>query len=126
MSPSRIRTHGFREHANADIELGRHFIEHRLHNRGHARHHDYIADLEAKCPRHLVEDEIRTLGMRVMRRRAPRSSRRGRLQPFVQDGATPGQSRMGRRVVEKKNAAHPRPRRCPKKKFDAKIHAAVV
>jgi hypothetical protein len=45
---ARIRAHGFREHANADLELGRHLTEHRLHNRGHASHHDYIADPEAR------------------------------------------------------------------------------
>jgi hypothetical protein len=43
-----IRAHGFREHANADLELRRHLIKHRLHDRGHARHHDYIADPEAR------------------------------------------------------------------------------
>jgi hypothetical protein len=36
----------------------------------HARHHDYIADPEVGRSRHLVDDEIRALGMRVMRRRA--------------------------------------------------------
>jgi hypothetical protein len=52
---ARIRAHGLREHANADVELRRRLIEHRLHDRGHARHHDYIADPEARRPRHLVE-----------------------------------------------------------------------
>jgi hypothetical protein len=61
MSPSRIRANGFREHANADLELRRHLIEHRLHDRRHARHHDYIADPEARRPRHLVEDELRAI-----------------------------------------------------------------
>jgi hypothetical protein len=37
---------------NADLELRRHLIEHRLHDRGHACHHDYIADPEARCTRH--------------------------------------------------------------------------
>jgi hypothetical protein len=50
---ARIRAHRFREHANADLELRRHFVEHHLLDRGYARHHDYIADQE-----------------RVMRRRA--------------------------------------------------------
>jgi hypothetical protein len=52
------------EHANADLELRRHFIEHRLHDRGHARHHDYMGDLKAQAPL------IVPLGMRVRRRRA--------------------------------------------------------
>jgi hypothetical protein len=43
-------------------------IEHRLHDRGHARHHDYIADPEARRPVNLVEDA--PLGIRVRRRRA--------------------------------------------------------
>src|SRR4029453_7705964 len=30
---ARIRAHGFREHASAVLELGRHLIEHRLHER---------------------------------------------------------------------------------------------
>src|SRR6516164_7806251 len=34
---ARIRAHRLREHANADLELRHHLIEHRLHNRGHAR-----------------------------------------------------------------------------------------
>jgi hypothetical protein len=45
----RTRAHGFREDANADLELGRHLVEHRLHDRGYARHHDHIADPEARC-----------------------------------------------------------------------------
>ena len=57
-----VRAHGFREHANADLELRRHLIEHRLHDRGHARHHDQIADPEAGRPRHLVENEVSALG----------------------------------------------------------------
>jgi hypothetical protein len=57
-----IRAHRFRERANADLELGCHLIKHRLHDRGHSRHHDCIADPEARRPRHLVEDEIRALG----------------------------------------------------------------
>src|SRR6516225_9020386 len=65
---ARIRAYRFREHANADLELRRHLIEHRLHDRGHARHHDYIADPEARRPRHLVEDA--PLGIRVRRSRA--------------------------------------------------------
>src|SRR5262245_22477346 len=56
------RAHGFREHASTGLELGRHLVEHRLHNRGYARHHDYIANPEARCPRYLVEDEIGPLG----------------------------------------------------------------
>jgi hypothetical protein len=51
-----------RERANADLELRRHLIEHRLHDRGHASHHDYIADPEAGRPRHLVENEVSALG----------------------------------------------------------------
>src|SRR5262245_45564307 len=66
---ARIRARCFRDDANADLELRRHLIEHRLHDRRHARHHDYIADPEAGRPRHLVENEISPLGMRVMRRR---------------------------------------------------------
>jgi hypothetical protein len=54
-----VRAHGFREHANADVELRRHLIEHRLHDRRHARHHDYIAEPEARRPRHTFENEIR-------------------------------------------------------------------
>jgi hypothetical protein len=34
-----IRAHRFREHANAALQLGRHLIEHRLHDRGHAERH---------------------------------------------------------------------------------------
>src|SRR6516165_4421677 len=41
---------------------------HRLHDRGHARHHDYIADPEARRPVNLVEDA--PLGIRVRRSRA--------------------------------------------------------
>src|SRR5205807_6484647 len=51
---ARIRAHGFREHANADLELRRHLIKHRLHDRGHARHHDYVADPEAPLSRSIV------------------------------------------------------------------------
>jgi hypothetical protein len=47
---ARIRAHRLREHANTALELGHHLIEHRLHDRGHARHHDYIADPETRCP----------------------------------------------------------------------------
>jgi hypothetical protein len=43
MSPSRIRAHGFREHVNAALELGRHLVQYRLHDRRHARHHDSCA-----------------------------------------------------------------------------------
>ena len=56
---ARIRAHRLREHADADLELRRHLI---LHDRGHARHHDYIADPEAGRPRHLVENEVSALG----------------------------------------------------------------
>src|SRR5262249_40431437 len=65
---ARIRAHCFREHANADFELRRHLIEHRLHDRGHASHHDYIADPEARHT--LLRMRSAPLGMRVMRRRA--------------------------------------------------------
>src|SRR5262249_22532554 len=57
-----VRAHGSREHASTSLELRRHFVEHRLHDRGYARHHDYIANPETRCPRHLVEDEIGSLG----------------------------------------------------------------
>src|SRR5262249_87156 len=67
---TRICAHRPREHANADFELRRHLIEHRLHDRGYARHHDHIADPEAGRPWHLVEERSAPLGMRVMRRRA--------------------------------------------------------
>ena len=51
ISPSaHIRAHGFREHANADLELRRHLIKHGLQDRGHARHHDYIGDPKAQAP----------------------------------------------------------------------------
>ena len=43
-----IRGHRFREHANAALELSHHLIEHRLHDRGHSRHHDCIANPEAR------------------------------------------------------------------------------
>src|SRR5262249_22769234 len=36
------RAHRFREHANAALELSHHLIEHRLHDRGHSRHHNCI------------------------------------------------------------------------------------
>jgi hypothetical protein len=55
----RIRAHSLREHANADLELGGHLIEHRLMIEGIARHHDYIADAEARRSRHLVETLVR-------------------------------------------------------------------
>jgi hypothetical protein len=83
---ARIRAHGFREHANAGFELRRHLIKHRLHNRGHSRHHDYIADPEAGRPRHLVEDEIRALGDARHAQARLIHLGAGRLQPFVQDG----------------------------------------
>ena len=59
---ARIRAHRFRQDTKTDLELRRHVIEHRLHDRGHARHHDYIADPEAGRPRHLVENEVSALG----------------------------------------------------------------
>jgi hypothetical protein len=34
---ARIRAYGFRERANADLELGHYLVKHRLHDRGHAR-----------------------------------------------------------------------------------------
>src|SRR5262245_31000126 len=81
-----VRAHGFREHASTGLELRRHFVKHRLHDRGYARHHDYIADPEARCPRHLVEDEIGSLG----HARHPHARfvhlGTGRLHPLVQDG----------------------------------------
>src|SRR5262249_35132500 len=79
---ARIRAHRLREHANADLELRYNLIEHRLHDRGHARHHDYIADPEARCPRNLVEDEIRALGDAPHEAGAPRSSRRRLSSPI--------------------------------------------
>jgi hypothetical protein len=45
-----------------------HLIEHRLHDRGHASHHDYIADPEARCTRRLSRMRSTPLGMRVRRR----------------------------------------------------------
>ena len=57
-----------------------------MHDRGYARHHGYVADPEARRPRHLVENEIRAMGIRVRRRRASFTPRAGRLHPFVQDG----------------------------------------
>jgi len=83
---ARIRAYRFREHANADLELRRHLIEHRLHDRGHARHHDYIADPEARRPRHLVEDEFRALGNARHAQAYLVHLGAGRLHPFVQDG----------------------------------------
>jgi hypothetical protein len=47
---ARIRAYGFRKHANGALELRRYLIEHRLHDRCHARPHDYIADPEARRP----------------------------------------------------------------------------
>src|SRR6516165_766949 len=81
-----VRAHGFREHASTSLELRRHFVEHRLHDRGYARHHDYIANPEARCPRHLVEDEIGSL--RDARHPHARFVHlgTGRLHPLVQDG----------------------------------------
>src|SRR5262245_17604632 len=37
---ARIRAHRLRKYANADLELRRHLIEHGLHDRGYASHHD--------------------------------------------------------------------------------------
>src|SRR5262245_47346702 len=68
---ARIRAYRLREHANADLELRRHLIEHRLHDRGHARHYDYIADPEPGAPDTLLRIKSAPLGIRVMRRRAP-------------------------------------------------------
>jgi hypothetical protein len=76
----------FREHTNADLELRRHLIEHRLHDRRHARHHDYIADPEARRSRHLVEDEIRALWDARQAQARLVHLGAGRLHPFVQDG----------------------------------------
>ena len=45
-------------------------MEHRLHDRGHARHHDYIADPEAGAPDILLRMRSAPLGMHVLRRRA--------------------------------------------------------
>jgi hypothetical protein len=81
-----VRAHGFRGHSNADLELRRHLIEHRLHDRGHASHHDYIADPEARRPRHLVEDEFRALGNARHAQARLVHLGAGRLHPFVQDG----------------------------------------
>src|SRR5262249_62032751 len=64
---ARIRADRLREHGNADLELRRHLIERRLHDRGHTHHHDYIADPEARRP--LARSAL--LGMRVRRRRGP-------------------------------------------------------
>jgi hypothetical protein len=87
MSPSRASARiVFREHANAEVELDCHLVEHRLHDRGHARHHDYITDPEARRPRHLVEDEIRALGDARHAQARLVHLGTGRLHPFVQDG----------------------------------------
>jgi tetratricopeptide (TPR) repeat protein len=80
---ARIRAHGLREHANADLKLRRHLIEHRLHDRGHTSHHDHIADPEARRPRHLVEDEFRALGNARQAQARLVHLGAGRLHPFV-------------------------------------------
>jgi hypothetical protein len=41
--------HGFREHANADLELRRHLIEHRQQDRGHARHPASMESVHGSC-----------------------------------------------------------------------------
>ena len=43
----RIGADRFGQHAHARFQLGRDDVHHRLHDRGHAGHHDDIADLEA-------------------------------------------------------------------------------
>ena len=71
---------------NADLELRRHLIGHRVHDRGHASHHDYITDPEARRPRHLVENEVSALGDAGQAQARLVHLGAGRLHPFVQDG----------------------------------------
>src|SRR6516165_6199814 len=66
---ARISAHHLREHANADLELRRHLIKHRLHDRGHARHHT-LPIQKPGAPDTLLRMRSAPLGMRVMRRRA--------------------------------------------------------
>src|SRR6516165_7286737 len=88
-----VRAHGLRKHVNADLKLRRHLIEHRLHDRGHTSHHDHIADPEARRPRHLVEDEFRTLGNarhaqpRLVHLTGPWCGRTGSLLPTTRSAA---------------------------------------
>ena len=58
---ARIGQHGLGQHAHAGLELGRDLVEHRLHDRRHARHDDDVADPDAGRARHLVEHEIGAL-----------------------------------------------------------------
>jgi len=81
-----IRADRFRKHANANLELRRHLIEHRLHDRGQPAITIYIADPEARRPRHFVEDEFRPLGDARHAQARLVHLGGGRLHPFVQDG----------------------------------------
>src|SRR5262249_44611651 len=65
-----VRAHGFREHANADVELRRHLIEHRLHDRGTPAITITLRIQKPGAPDTLLRMRSAPLGMRVMRRRA--------------------------------------------------------
>ena len=83
---ARIRAHGFREHGNCDLQLRRHLIEHRLHDRGHAPSRFTLPIQKPGAPDTLVEDEIRALGDARHAQACLVHLGAGRLHPFVQDG----------------------------------------
>jgi hypothetical protein len=47
-----------RDELGAGLEFRRNLVEHRLHDRRHAGHHDHIADPEAGRARHLIGDQF--------------------------------------------------------------------
>ena len=49
-----------RFHLRADFQRWRHGVQHRLHDRRHARHHDHVADAKSRRTGNLVLDEIGT------------------------------------------------------------------
>ena len=59
---SRIGANGIGQHPDTGPELRRHDIHHRLHDRGHARHHDDIADLEARREDRRALDQFGAVG----------------------------------------------------------------
>ena len=67
---ARIQVNGFREHANAGLEIGRRLVKHRLHDRGHARHPITLPIQKPGVPDTLLRMRSAPLGIRVMRRRA--------------------------------------------------------
>src|SRR5262245_30128286 len=70
VTPARIRAHRFREHANADLELRRHLIEHRLHIEGTPAITITLPIPKPGAPDTLLRMRSAPLGMRVRRRRA--------------------------------------------------------